>query len=105
MEQNKSSQSEGPTRFEGYELPALLTAEDIATIVGFVSRRTVVQWFASGRLRGRKLGKRWVMTSSAFVAEWEILGQWDPRAARLDRLRRTSSLPVDSPRALRKRAA
>ena len=76
--------------FEGYQLPAFLTAEDIQTILsGIVERRTVVRWFASGRLQGFRPGRRWVIRASQFVEDWAALERGEPglRDARARRLR------------------
>ncbi len=85
--------------FEGYDLPAFLTAEDIhALLGGIVARRTVVRWFASGQLKGFRPGRRWVIRASQFVSDWEALERSTPglRGARVTilevpRLRRHAS--------------
>lgn len=86
------------TRFEGYDLPAFLTAQDIHTLLGgIVARRTVVRWFATGQLKGFRPGRSWVIRATQFVSDWEALERSTPG------LRRGRVRVVDAP-ALRRRA-
>ena len=84
--------------FEGYDLPAFLTAQDIHTLLdGVVARRTVVRWFATGQLKGFRPGRSWVIRASQFVSDLEALERSTPG------LRRGRARIVDAP-ALRHRA-
>ncbi|HZP96365.1 MAG TPA: helix-turn-helix domain-containing protein [Candidatus Limnocylindria bacterium] len=74
MADPSDSATSGAVRFEGYELPALLTVDDICRVLdGVVARGTIVRWFRTGQLHGCKPGKAWVIRASRFVADWTVL--------------------------------
>lgn len=107
---NATQSTSRPVVFEGYELPALMTVEDIQAIFGgIVERRTVVRWCKRGLFRGTKLGKTWVIPASTFVEDWTALKSGPPQARRAGWTPRTQARPSDSgprqPGALAKRRA
>jgi hypothetical protein len=62
--------------WEGVVLTGGLTAKDIAGLMpGALDQRGAVHLFATGQLRGTKVGKCWVTTASKFIEDWERLEQ------------------------------
>lgn len=65
--------------WEGVVLSGVLTAADIALLMsGAIEQRGIVHLFATGRLRGTKLGKWWVTTASKFIEDWERIEGYTP---------------------------
>lgn len=76
----------GGLLFEGLILTGMLTADDIVALLhGAVDRRAVVRLFTKGVLRGRKIGKTWVIRASVFVADWAELESRPRSPARMAR--------------------
>jgi hypothetical protein len=60
--------------WQGLVLNGGLTAADIARLIpGAIDQRGAVHLFATGKLRGFKIGKCWVTTASQFLEDWELL--------------------------------
>jgi len=81
--------------WQGIVLSGCLTTEDIAALMpGAITPRGVVHLFATGKLRGAKIGKHWVTTASDFIADWETLQRNSRRRRNQVRTRRAVVVEV-----------
>ena len=83
----------GGLAWEGVVLLGLLTSQDITALLhGALDHRGVVRLFTTGTLHGTKVGGRWVIRASQFVADWSCLEQVGKPAARRQLRSRPSGL-------------
>ena len=64
----------GGLLWEGFVLLGLLSVNDLVTLFhGALDHRTITRLFRTGQFHGTKLGKRWVIRASQFIADWDKL--------------------------------
>jgi hypothetical protein len=79
--------------WEGVILTGALTAADLARLApGAIDHRGAVRLFATGKIRGVKIGKCWVTTASRFIEDWQLL---EKRSRRVRQKRQRRRIVVD----------